>query len=113
MKALIFSATVLLAAACTMHKKNVDNVLTDDNSLSQVDAMTVGTVHVGQKECPLFIETKEEDMIVTMYPINLDEKLQIDGSKIKFSYHPSKARQPENCAVDKVVALENVSQINN
>lgn len=113
MKTITLIAAILLTTACTIHKKNVDHVISDDNSLSQEEAMMIGTVHVGHKECPLFIETKEADIVVTMYPVNLDEKLQIDGIKIKFSYHPSKARQPENCAVDRVVALENVSQINN
>lgn len=112
MKILTFFALLLLTVQCSMHKNHEDHMVEDKNSVSQIEPMMVGTVHVGHKECPLYIETKEEDMIVKMYPVNLDEKLQIDGIKIQFSYHPSKARQPENCAVDKVVALDNVSQVN-
>lgn len=113
MKALTLFILLFLTFACSMHNHHQqDNVMDDDLSIAQDDTFIMGTVRVGQKECLLYIETKENDQLVRWYPINLDESFQIDGIQIKFNYHPSKARQPENCIVDKVVAVDNVSHVN-
>lgn len=76
------------------------------------DTRLVGKVRMGQKEeCPYFLETYENGKSITMYPVNLDDTYKIEGVKIKFDYTPSRAMQPENCSVDKVVSLNNVTQL--
>lgn len=113
MKTYSFIAILLFLCACSMHKHHTqDNIVMDDQTSAQEDTFILGTVRVGQKDCQLYIETKENDELVKWYPVNLDESFQIEGMQIKFIYHPSRAKQPENCAVDKVIAVENVSQVN-
>ena len=45
----------------------------------------------------------------TLYPVNLDEKFQKNGSKINFDFTLSRAMQPSGCDVDYVVSVSNVS----
>jgi hypothetical protein len=44
-----------------------------------------------------------------MYPVNLDESYKSDGLKIRFTYIPSRAMQPDACTFQlKVISIENV-----
>lgn len=74
------------------------------------DLRLVGKVRIGEKDaCPFYLETFEGGKSITMYPVDLDDTYKIEGVKIKFDYTPSRAMQPENCIVDKVVSLNNVT----
>lgn len=85
--------------------KNSDPVAMEDTRL-------VGKVRIGERDgCPFYLETYEDGRSLTMYPVNLDDKFKIEGVKIKFDYTPSRAMQPENCSVDKVVSLNNVTPL--
>lgn len=71
----------------------------------------IGTVKVNRNNCPVYIEAMEEGEITRMYPVNLDESFKVDGLKINFDYALSRAKQPLDCAVDKVVTVENVTKV--
>jgi hypothetical protein len=74
------------------------------------DSVIVGKVRVGDV-CPLYIEAFEGENRLILYPVNLEEYLQVNGAMIRFSYTLSRAKQPGTCAVDKVVSLSNVEQL--
>lgn len=111
MKSVLFIAYLVISTACASQKEitaPVDNVSIEN---SEQDKMLTGTVRVSDRGCPLFLEVYENGKLITMYPVNLDEKLKIDGTRIKFSYIPSRAMQPEKCLVDKVVSLVEVIEL--
>lgn len=105
----IFSGLILLAA-CTTPKE----VVVEEQKEVVVEQVSevelVGKVRTSDT-CPLYLETYEDGKLVTMYPVNLEENLKNNGVKISFTYTLSRAKQPENCRVDKVVALDNVKQM--
>lgn len=70
-----------------------------------------GKVLLNEK-CPFFIETFENGQMVRMYPVNLADEFKKQGCKIRFTYLPSRAMQPSECQVDKVVVVENVERLN-
>jgi hypothetical protein len=106
---LIFSCLVI-ATACSTSKEVVveekKEVIVEQAEVTDL----VGKVRTSE-ECELYLETYEGGKLVTMYPVNLDDNLKQNGVKISFTYILSKAKQPENCRVDKVVVLENVKQM--
>jgi len=111
MKTLIFSCFLILLASCHHHKMSAESMEAGPINLPSDDLMTKATVKVNSTGCVLYLEAEENGEKVSMYPVNLDDKLKIDGLVIRFTYHPSKAMQPENCLVDKVVALDSVVQL--
>jgi hypothetical protein len=79
----------------------------------------LGKVHVTENDpCPVYITIEgvfSKSSIVefhTLYPINLDHKFKKNGMYIQFNYTPSRAMNPEGCATDAVVSLENVEKSN-
>lgn len=69
----------------------------------------VGVVHVSETDCPLIIEARNQTDTIMMYPMNLEEKYKKEGTRIKFTYTKSRGQQPENCDVDMVVALADLT----
>jgi hypothetical protein len=65
----------------------------------------IGTVHVGDSECPVVISTKENGADKRYYPANIADSLKVDGRKIIFTFSPSRAPQPAGCDVDMTIAL--------
>ena len=77
-----------------------------------IDGIQVyGTVKVNRNNCPVYIEAIEEGEITRMYPVNLDDSFKVDGQKINFDYTISKAKQPLDCPVDKVVTVYKVTKV--
>lgn len=112
MKILFLALTLVLVTSCGTQKEVVQS--NDGNAnVEQItnDGMIVGIVRVNPRGCPLYIDATENGEALTMYPVNLDEKYKKDGIRIQFSYTPSRAMQPEDCNVTKVVALDNVTQL--
>ena len=112
MKILFLALTAVLIASCGTQK---EVVVSNDNgaNVEQVtkEGMLVGIVRMNPKGCPLYLDVNENGEAITMYPVNLDEKYKKDGIRLEFTYTPSRAMQPENCNVTKVVALDNVTQL--
>lgn len=69
----------------------------------------IGVVHVDHNDCPLYIEAHEKNETLIMYPMNLEAKYKREGVRIKFAYTKSRGQQPENCDIDMVVALSDVT----
>ncbi|MGB1104784.1 MAG: hypothetical protein ACPG21_14330 [Crocinitomicaceae bacterium] len=69
----------------------------------------IGVVHVNDGECPLWIEAREKDGPIKIFPVGLAEKFQKEGMKIKFAYTRSMAQQPEGCDVDLAAVLSDVT----
>ena len=72
------------------------------------DIELIGTIHLGNSECPVMISTKENGSIKGYYPVNVDDSLKVDnvdGKKIIFTYALSRAPQPAGCDVDMTITL--------
>ena len=68
----------------------------------------IGTIQLGNSECPVVISTKENGSVKGFYPVNIDDSLKVDnvdGKKIIFTYTPSRAPQPAGCDVDMTITL--------
>ena len=106
MKTFILFSVLFFSISCSTQKEIIENGTFDSEAVQIVK----GTVYVSQEGCPVFITAKIDGALVKMYPVNLEEQYKIDGLKIKFSFNLSRAMQPENCKVDKVVSIENVTK---
>ena len=69
----------------------------------------VGTVHVSDTGCPLYIDAVAAEQEVKLYPVNLEDKFKNEGMKLKFKYQPSKIQQPDSCPDAMPVTLSDVS----
>ena len=107
----------VFAFSCANRKEKVNETesheelihKTEDTLTSPENYRVIGIVHVSETECPLYIEAKLVDKSVNMYPMNLEEKYKREGMKIKFDYELSRGPQPENCELDMVVSLSDVT----
>lgn len=91
-------------------KKVEDNIVQEPEGTDRI--RITGKIVMGG-DCPLYLEANESNARVTMYPVNLDPQFQKNGLKISFFYQPSRAKQPAECVVDKVVSLEDVQLLKN
>jgi hypothetical protein len=102
-------SALLLFTSCGTTKDLAQNTAGES---VQTDDRLSGKVFVSYKGCPAIIETMVDGNAVKMYPVNLKDEFKQDGLKIKFTFTPSKAPQPEGCTlIDMVVAIENVEKI--
>jgi hypothetical protein len=106
MKTVILFSVLFFSISCSTQKEIIENGTFESEAVQIVK----GTVYISEEGCPVFITAKIDGALVKMYPVNLEEQFKIDGLKIKFSFNLSRAMQPENCKVDKVVSLENVTK---
>lgn len=117
MKYVVIMCALLIGFSCANHKEKVNEIesheelvkKTEDSLTTPDNYRVIGLVHVSETECPLYIEAKLADKTVNMYPMNLDEKYKREGMKIKFAYALSRGPQPENCELDMVVSLTDVT----
>jgi hypothetical protein len=112
MRSLFFLTAIIILTACANQKEIVNSENHGDQVVENVeDGFTVGMVRITDKGCFCYLEVNENGALLKMYPVNLDEKYKKEGIRLKFTYNVSRAMQPENCFVDKVVALENVVEL--
>ena len=78
-----------------------------ESGLIGENGQNTGTIVVGN-DCT-FIHTYIDGDSIIMYPVNLEKKFSISGKQIQFDYLISRAPQPTNCIVDRVVSLSKVS----
>lgn len=117
MKIIIIAALVLLTFGCANRKEKMQENesheelmnKTEEQNSTELENRVIGIVHVSETECPLYIEAKLTDHAVKMYPMNLEDKFKNEGMKLKFTYELSRGAQPENCDIDMVVSLSEVS----
>ena len=77
-----------------------------ENSLK---GQIIGVVHTSKTGCPLYIDVVDDSQTKKMYPVNLAEEYQIDGTRIQFDYANSKAMQPSDCIVDQVISITEIT----
>jgi len=117
MKYVVIMSALLIGFSCANHKEKVNEIESheelvnkeEDSITSPENYRVIGLVHVSETECPLYIEAKLTNGAVNMYPMNLDEKYKREGMKIKFAYELSRGAQPENCELDMVVSVSDVT----
>lgn len=86
------------------------NVISSERPLREEDMIDIeGIVRINKTGCPVLIEMVEGDLYSVVYPVNLDEKFKVEGTKIKFSFTPSKAQMIEGCKADRVISVSNVT----
>jgi hypothetical protein len=112
MRSLFFLTAIILLTACTTQKEIANSENNGEHLSENVeDGFTVGIVRITDKGCYCYLEVNENGSLLKMYPVNLDEKYKKEGVRLKFTYNVSRAMQPENCFVDKVVAVNDVSEL--
>lgn len=70
----------------------------------------IGVVHL-DSGCGAIITSQIDGADMKLYPVNLSSDFKKEGIKISFVSMPSRAMQPENCRVDRIVSVENVQKI--
>ncbi len=107
MKHFLIVLIVLPFLSCANKKKSIEAKDESSTKTEQSEQKLIGKVLLNDN-CPFFIETHENGETVRMYPVNLADQYKKQGCKIQFTYLPSRAMQPNQCEVDKVVVVENV-----
>jgi hypothetical protein len=114
MKTLFLLSGFFLFFACGTQKELASNTTEDAvevvEEIKEENMRIVGTVHAG-KGCAFYIDAKTDEGSVKMYPVNLDEIYKKEGMFIRFTYAPSRAMQPKDCACDKVVSVSDVTPL--
>ena len=100
MKSIIIFFTLILFS-CGTQKSN--------DSTSE-NGQNIGTVELGEN-CTV-IHTNINGLPVTMYPVYIDAQFKQTDLEIKFDFALSRAAQPTDCIVDRVVSISNVSRVN-
>lgn len=102
---LIFGIVIL--ASCKTGENAVEDVIdvTDTPEETVIDTRVLGTVHVSDTGCPVYIEAVTETGKLKMYPVNLEDKFKVEGLRLKFNYNPVKVSQPEGCITDITVEV--------
>lgn len=92
--------------------KEITEENTESNAESTNIEFYVGTVHIQKDNC-LYVEAmiKESDKPIKLYPVNLDEKFEVEGIKIKFEYAINRMMIPENCIADVAARFYKVSRV--
>ncbi len=94
----IFIVLTLVLFSCGM-SKNKENTVENNQTKGEI---------ILSDDC-VMINSSIDGKELKMYPVNLDKQYHQSGLVILFDYSPSKAPQPTNCSVDRVVTVQNVS----
>ncbi|MEJ6777249.1 MAG: hypothetical protein QNK85_08010 [Crocinitomicaceae bacterium] len=122
MKPLFILSLFFLSSSCSTQKEIPTN--TDKHTLTNIDTRiltesevaidtmrVIGTVHIEEKGCLIYIDAKTDSGNITMYPVNLAEKFKREGFVIRFTYTLSRAMQPNYCKCSRVVSLRDVTPL--
>jgi len=72
----------------------------------------VGTVHVSEAGCKLYIDAKENDgSLFKLYPENLDPRFQVEGMFLKFYYDKTESELPTDCDAKISATLTDVTPL--
>lgn len=107
MRNFVILVLISFLGSCCAQKEVLKDENIDTNPTTEESTIS-GKVYISSEGCPFYIIAIEEGKEVKMYPVNLEESFKKNGIKIKFSYNLSRAMQPSNCQVDKVVSVSNV-----
>jgi len=72
----------------------------------------VGTVHISDTGCKLYIDAKENDgSLFKLYPENLDSRFQVEGMFLKFYYDKTESELPTDCDAKISATLTDVTPL--
>jgi hypothetical protein len=117
-KPIIFFAIPFLILGCGNQKETVDSDKVNNSNTEIVEEIVteksenyrvIGIVVLNEGNCPIYIKAKDGDREIRMYPMNLEAKYKVDGMKLKFAYERSRGAQPEECDIDMVVSMSDVT----
>jgi hypothetical protein len=105
MRALFISFCTLIIGFSCGSKKQVPVTIGEQQDANQ--PMVEGIVHIGTKEedCTLYIQLTDGSCV---YPVNLDETLHKEGTRVKFSFTPSRAMLPQGCESCRAVVIDQI-----
>ncbi len=72
---------------------------------------TLGHVRLLDNDCELYIDAVGEDGHFKIYPTNLDPRFKNEGMHLKFFYQPVDEVAHEDCDVDVVATLSEVTPL--
>lgn len=102
--------SLILILWTTSCKTPANTTPTDNGSEPSNRTRTLGTVRATE-DCGFFIEVNIGDVSHSLYPVNLDSKLQVDGMRLKFMYEQTAAKKPEHCPNFEPVKLSDVTPV--
>lgn len=111
-KVLFYSITVLLFiifVSCGS-SKNAESSLLTNEELNKNQNVTTGIVQY-REGCEWVIEVVANQEKLVFYPVNLPGEYHKKGIRISFAFQPSRAPQPANCIIDRVVSVEQIRLI--
>lgn len=82
----------------------------DHGSGSGAAERVIGTVRATE-DCGYYIEYLVGDVSHSLGPVNLEEKFQVDGMRIKFAYEASGTKPPRNCPNFEPVTVNDVTPL--
>lgn len=105
MRAVFISLCTLIIGFSCGTKKEVPVTIGEQQEVNQ--PMVEGIVHIGIKEedCAFYIQLTDGSCV---YPVNLDETLRKEGTRIKFSFTPSRAMLPQGCESCRAVVIDQI-----
>jgi len=105
MRELIIILCTLIGGLSCGTKKQVPVTIGEQQEVNQ--PMVEGIVHIGTKEedCALYIQLTDGSCV---YPVNLDEALRKEGTRVKFSFTPSRAMLPQGCESCRAVVIDQI-----
>ncbi len=110
---LLFAGALLFLSACTCKKPATEAEAPAPHApASSGAARSTGvltTAHTSHG-CPYLVEADVDGAKVLLIPIGLDEKYLKDGTKLSFTYRPSRASSGE-CHEGQPAILEEVSVV--
>jgi hypothetical protein len=116
MKLIVVSLFLISLCSCCASRKasenkmsNVEETQTEVMTEIKADIRYVGTVHVAETGCPLWIEVKDSANVFNVYPVNLEDKFKNEGMRLRFNMITSRAPQPQGCSVQHAVVVSEVT----
>ncbi len=114
-KILSFLLTAALAVSCGSQKETVSENEANRETITQPVNTTstsyrfAGVVKVTES-CGIYIDAASTDKRLRLAPLNLEERFQNDGMRLKFSYEIKEgATFPSDCNITYAVTLRDVS----
>ena len=111
-KALFYSIAVSLlfiSVSCGSSNNAEVTPLTKEE-VNESQNVQTGVVQY-REGCEWVIEVVENQEKLVFYPVNLPSEYQKKGIRLSFIFQPSRAPQPANCVVDRVVSVEQIKLI--
>lgn len=110
MKQLMIVSLLILVWSCTAPRKTIEHtvsgssepteVIAEDKAIPADTLILLGTVHL-EETCGTYIQVTNGQGAIKYKPVNLDDKFEVEGLRIKFRLKPvEKSLQQEAACMD-------------